>query len=313
MLKTKGDLIATKGIIVCSKHMLKGKMWEELTLWEGMRKRDMLGLYPTTTSADYTTEKGHYRIDCPKLKNQNCGNKIGTNEARRRAYALGGGEANLDSNVIMATFILNNRYAFVLFNSGADQSFVSTTFSTLIDVVPSTLDVSYAVELADGRVAETNVILRDCTLGLLGHPFNIDLMLVELGSFNVIIRMDWMEKYHTMIVCDEKIICIPYGNEVLIIQGDGSDGGITEKKPEDKSGEKRLEDVPTVWEFINVFPEDLPGLPPTRKVEFQIDLVPGAAPVARAPYRIAPSEMKELATQLQELSDKGFITPSSSP
>ncbi|GJS91283.1 hypothetical protein Tco_0773919 [Tanacetum coccineum] len=112
-------------------------------------------------------------------------------------------------------------------------------------------------------------------------------MLVELGSFNVIIRMDWMEKYHTMIVYDEKIVRIPYGNEVLIIQGDGSDGGI--------------------------FPEDLPGLPPTRKVEFQIDLVPGAAPVARAPYRIAPSEMKELATQLQELSNKGFITPSSSP
>ncbi|GKA73038.1 putative reverse transcriptase domain-containing protein [Tanacetum coccineum] len=88
---------------------------------------------------------------------------------------------------------------------------------------------------------------------------------------------------------------------------------VTTKETEDKSGEKRLEDVPIIRDFPKVFPEDLPGLPPTRQVEFQIDLMPGAAPVARAPYRLAPSEMKELSEQLQELSDKGFIRPSSSP
>nr|GFA54439.1 putative reverse transcriptase domain-containing protein [Tanacetum cinerariifolium] len=88
---------------------------------------------------------------------------------------------------------------------------------------------------------------------------------------------------------------------------------VTSKKAEDKSEEKRLEDVPIVREFLEVFPEDLPGLPPTRQVEFQIDLVPGAAPIARAPYRLAPAEMQELSTQLQELCDKGFIRPSSSP
>ncbi|GJY59348.1 putative reverse transcriptase domain-containing protein [Tanacetum coccineum] len=88
---------------------------------------------------------------------------------------------------------------------------------------------------------------------------------------------------------------------------------ITATKDEDKSKEKRLEDVPVVQEFPEVFPEDLPGIPPTRQVEFRIDLVPGATPVARAPYRLAPSEMKELAEQLQELTDKGFIRPSSSP
>ncbi|GKE68526.1 putative reverse transcriptase domain-containing protein, partial [Tanacetum coccineum] len=85
------------------------------------------------------------------------------------------------------------------------------------------------------------------------------------------------------------------------------------KETEDKSKEKRLEDVPTIRDFLKVLPEDLPGLPPTRQVEFRIDLVPGAEPVARAPYRLAPSEMEELSTQLQELSDKGFIRPSSSP
>ncbi|GJV68349.1 putative reverse transcriptase domain-containing protein [Tanacetum coccineum] len=88
---------------------------------------------------------------------------------------------------------------------------------------------------------------------------------------------------------------------------------VTTKEIEDKSEKKRLEDVPIVKDFPEVFPEDLPGLPPTRQVEFQIDLVPGAAPVARAPYRLAPSEMKELSEQLKELSDKGFIRPSSSP
>nr|GFC88151.1 putative reverse transcriptase domain-containing protein [Tanacetum cinerariifolium] len=112
--------------------------------------------------------------------------------------------------------------------------------------------------------------------------------------------MDWLAKYHALIVCDEKVVRIPYGNEVLIIQGDNCDGRITSKKAEDKSEEKRLEDVPIVREFLEVFQEDLPGLPPTRQVEFQIDLVPGIAPVARAPYRLAPVEMPELSTQLQD-------------
>ncbi|GKD54803.1 putative reverse transcriptase domain-containing protein [Tanacetum coccineum] len=132
--------------------------------------------------------QGHYMSECPKLKNQNHRNKTGnkTNEARGKAYVMGRGEANPDSNVVT------------------------------------------------------------------GHPFNIDLMPVELGSFDVIIGMDWLANHHAVIICDEKIIRIPYGDEVLIVQ-------------------------------------------------------------ARAPYRLAPSELQELSTQLQELSDKGFIRPSSSP
>ncbi|GJR52724.1 putative reverse transcriptase domain-containing protein [Tanacetum coccineum] len=120
-------------------------------------------------------------------------------------------------------------------------------------------------------------------------------MPIELGSFDVIIGMDWLSKYHALIVCDKKVVRIPY-----------------EKKTEDKSEEKPLEEVPIVRDFLEVFPEDLSGLPPTRQVEFQIDLVPGAAPVARSPYRLAPSEMQELSAQLQELSDMRFIRPSSS-
>ncbi|GJU29574.1 putative reverse transcriptase domain-containing protein, partial [Tanacetum coccineum] len=210
----------------------------------------------------------------------------GVGEARGKAYVLGRGEANLNSNVVKGTFLLNNHYASMIFDSGADRSFVSTTFSTLLDITPDTLDVSYAVELADGRISKTNTILRGCTLGLLGHPFNIDLMQVELGSFDVIIGMDWLADHHAVIVCAEKIVRIPYGDEVLIVQ-------VTKKEIENKSEEKRLEDVPTIWDFLEVFLEHLPGLPPTRQVEFQIDLVPGAAPVARAPYRLAPSELQE--------------------
>ncbi|GJZ43795.1 putative reverse transcriptase domain-containing protein [Tanacetum coccineum] len=187
---------------------------------------------------------------------------------------------------------------------GADRIFESSTFSALLNVIPSTLDVSYDVELADGRISKTNTMLRGCTLGLLGHLFNIDLMPVELGSFDVIIGMDWLLNHHAVIVCDEKIIHIPYGDDILIVQ---------EKETEDKSGEKRLEEVSTVRDFPEVFPEDLPGLPSTQQVEFQIDLVPGAAPVVRASYRLAPSEMQELSAQLQQLSDKRFIRTSSSP
>nr|GEV43426.1 putative reverse transcriptase domain-containing protein [Tanacetum cinerariifolium] len=241
-----------------------------------------------------------------ETKQKKTGNKTGGNEVTPKAYAIGGGRTNLDSNVVTGTFLLNNCYAFMLFDSGADKSFVSTTFSALLDVSPSTLDTSYAVELADGRVLETNIVLRGCTLGLLGHSFNIDLMPVELDSFDIIIVMDWLAKYHALIVYDEKVVRIPYRDEVYLVQ-------VTSKKAEDKSKEKRLEDVSIVQEFSEVFPEDLSGLPPARQVEFQIDLVPSAAPVARFSYRLAPVEMQELSTQLQELSDRGFIRPSFSP
>ncbi|GKB90159.1 hypothetical protein Tco_0962431 [Tanacetum coccineum] len=136
-------------------------------------------------------------------------------------------------------------------------------------------------------------------------------MPVELGSFDAIIGMDWLVKYKAIIVCAEKIVRIPWGNETLIVHGDRSNRGhdarlhiisytktqeymlkgrplflvnINTKETEDKSKKKQLEKLPIVQDFPDVFPKDLPSLPPTRQVEFQIDLIPGAAPVARAPY-----------------------------
>ncbi|GJR66744.1 putative reverse transcriptase domain-containing protein [Tanacetum coccineum] len=212
------------------------------------------------------------------------------------------------------------------------RSFMDTRFSSMLNIDLVKIDASYEVELADGRVVSTNTVLKGCTLNLVNHVFEIDLMPIELGTFDVIIGMDWLVKHDAVIVCGEKVVRIPYGNKMLIVE---SDKGVSRLKviscikarkyvergchlflahvTENKSKEKRMEDVPVIRDFPEVFPEELPGLPPPRQVEFRIDLVPGAAPVARAPYRLAPSEMRELSVQLQELLEKGFIRPSSSP
>nr|GEY29885.1 putative reverse transcriptase domain-containing protein [Tanacetum cinerariifolium] len=242
-------------------------------------------------------EKGPTRNYCPNKNNPQ------GEEACGRAYVIKEANKNQGPNVVMGTFLLNNRYATILFDSGSDKSFVNTSFSHLIDIDPVRLDTSYEVELADERVASINIVLKGCTINLVGYLFKIDLMPIELGTFNVIIGMDWLVEQDAVIVCGKKARkCIKRGSQLFVVH-------VIEKEPQ----EKRLEDVPVIQDFPEVFPDNLPGLPPPRQVEFQIDLVPGAAPVTRAPYRLAPSEMKELAKQLRELSKKGFIRPSSSP
>nr|GFA71582.1 putative reverse transcriptase domain-containing protein [Tanacetum cinerariifolium] len=144
--------------------------------------------------------------------------------------------------------------------------------------------------------------------------------------------MDWLILNDAIIVCGKKEVHVPLKKRTLVVKGDDCvsrlkvvscmkvkkyvDRGsylfvaqVVEKEPV----ERLLEDVPIICKFPDVFPEDLPGLLPPRQIEFEIELVPGTAPMARAPYRLAPSKMKELAKQLQQLSDKGFIRPSSSP
>ncbi|GKB59924.1 putative reverse transcriptase domain-containing protein, partial [Tanacetum coccineum] len=149
-------------------------------------------------------EKGHRKRDCPKLKKNGQG---GNN--RGAVYKLGAVDAQQDPKVVTGTFLLNNRYATALFDSGADKSFVSTNFSTLIDIEPVELDTCYDVELADGKVVSTNNVLIGCTLNLLNHSFPIDLMVIELGSFDVIIGMDWLSRYDAAILCGEKKVRIP--------------------------------------------------------------------------------------------------------
>ncbi|GJY01010.1 putative reverse transcriptase domain-containing protein [Tanacetum coccineum] len=184
--------------------------------------------------------------------------------------------------------LLNNRYALILFDTGADRSFVSTAFSSLIDIIPTTLDHGYDVELVEDKIIWVNTLIRGCTLNFLNHPLNIDLMPLEIGSFDVIIGMDCNNEHESrlnIISCTKIQKYLLKGCHVFLAH-------VTAKKAKDKSEEKRLEDVPIVQDFPEVFPKDFSGIPPTRQVEFQIDLVPGVAP---------------------ELSDKGFIRPSSSP
>ncbi|GJX40762.1 putative reverse transcriptase domain-containing protein [Tanacetum coccineum] len=169
--------------------------------------------------------QGHFKKDCPKLKNGNHSNQRGNGNAPAKVYVMGNVGTNPDSNVVTGTFLLNDRYASILFDTGADRSFISTTFSSLIDITPTTLDHYYDVELADGKIIGINTIIRDCTLNLLDHPFNVNLMPVELGSFDVIIGIDWFSKYHVVIDYAEKIVRIPWGNETLIVHGDGSNQG----------------------------------------------------------------------------------------
>nr|GEU71692.1 putative reverse transcriptase domain-containing protein [Tanacetum cinerariifolium] len=240
---------------------------------------------------------GNFKRDCPKLKNKNGGNR----NAQGWVYAFGNAERNgnapmnPESNVVMGTFLLNNRYASILFDTDADEIYISIAFSSLVNIDPTPLGSSYDVELADGKIVWINTIIRGCTINFQNHSFNIDLMPIELGSFDVIIGMDWLRRCHAVIMCDEKLVQIPYGNETLTFCGNKSNNGrdsrlavisclkaqeymakgcqtflaqISAKKEEDKSEGKQLKDVPIVRDFPKVFPEYLPGLPSARPVEF---------------------------------------------
>ncbi|GJU07520.1 putative reverse transcriptase domain-containing protein [Tanacetum coccineum] len=215
-------------------------------------------LLPVTVTCHAYGEKGHYANQCRKTT---------TNNAQGRAYMLRDRNAHQDPNVITGMFILNQHLARVLFNSGADKSFVSISLAFKLNIPPITIDIFYNIEMADENLVSTNAVIQGATLTLLNQPFEIDLMPIKLGSFDIVIGMDWLSKYHARIICDEKAIHIPINGETLIIR-------VIEKK----SDEKRLEDIPVVREFPKVFLEDLPGLPPIRQVEFQIDLISGTAP-----------------------------------
>ncbi|GJU28364.1 putative reverse transcriptase domain-containing protein [Tanacetum coccineum] len=209
-------------------------------------------------------EHGHTRNRCPKKVKQE-----EVREVHGRAYAIKDAEPQ-GSNVVTGTFLLNNRYASVLFNLGSDRSFVNTRFSSMLDINPVKIDTNYEVELPDRRIVSTNTVLKGCTLNLVNHLFDIDLMPIELGTFDVIIGMYWLVKHDAIIICGDKVVRIPYGNKTLTVKSDNGMSQLkviscikarkyiergchlflahmTEKKPK----EKQLEDVPV----IRVFPE----------------------------------------------------------
>ncbi|GJX50312.1 putative reverse transcriptase domain-containing protein [Tanacetum coccineum] len=164
---------------------------------------------------------GHKRNRCPKKVKQE-----ETGEVRVRAYAIKDAEPQ-GPNVVTGTFLLNNRYASILFDSGSNRSFVDTRFSSMLDIDPLKIDASYVVKLTDGRVVSTSTVLKGCTLNLVNYFFEIDLMPIELGMFDVMIGMDWLVKHDAVIIYGEKVIHIPYGNKTLTVK---SDKGMSRQK-----------------------------------------------------------------------------------
>nr|GEU73352.1 putative reverse transcriptase domain-containing protein [Tanacetum cinerariifolium] len=224
------------------------------------------------------------------------------NEAVLQAYVIRDAEHNQGPNVVTGTFLLNNRYATMLFDSKVDKSFVDIKFSHIINIKPVKLNLSYEVELADGKIVSTNSVLSGCTLNLLDHLFDIDLMSIKLGTFDVIVGMDWIVVRDALIVCGKKEVHVPYKNKTSVVKSDSSASRlkviscinartyiergsqlfiaqVTEKEPT----KKQLQDVLVICNFPEVFLDDLPGLPPPRQVEFKIELIPDAATVTRAP------------------------------
>ncbi|GJW29040.1 putative reverse transcriptase domain-containing protein [Tanacetum coccineum] len=241
-----------------------------------------------------------------------CGSTDHVKSACPMAFILGAEEARQDPSIVTGTFTLNNHYATTLFDSGADYSFVSTTFIPLLGLEPSNLGFRYEIEIASGQLVEIDKVIKGCKLEIEGHDFDIDLIPFGHESFDMIIGMDWLSKNKAEIICHEKVVRIPLPDGMVL--------RVLGERPKEKvrllmsakASEKKQEEIVVVRDFLEFFPDDLSGLPPIREIKFWIELTLGATPVAKSPCRLAPSELEELSGQLKELQDKGFIRPSSS-
>ncbi|KAD7479048.1 hypothetical protein E3N88_02184 [Mikania micrantha] len=251
-------------------------------------------------------KEGHIKIDCPNFNKNNPPNQNdkgkGTNIAKgnTRVFIMSAEEARRMEDVITGMFLINNNYAYVLFDSRENKSFVCTKFMSCLKGSPEKLENPYVVEMANGHEEKVETVLKNCVIRINDQDIPLELLPMHIVGFDIVLGMDWLTANKARINCEQKTLDVQLPDESRIeIKGD--------------LPRKRIENVPIVNEYSDVFPEELPGLPPDRQVEFRIDLLPGTAPIARAPYRLAPSEMQELMKQLQELLEKGLIRPSSSP
>lgn len=238
-----------------------------------------------------------------------------------------------EADVALGTFLVNTLPAQILFDSGANYSFISHEFGRKLALPDVRLDNSLLVEVASGKFIPVSHRMKNILIDLNGNKFHEELLPIELNGFDIVLGMDWLSTNDAEILCKKKIVKVnPPGKDSFMVYGDKrrvNSGIISLMKArkcltkgctsylafviDAKKEKKVMQNIPFVCDYPKVFPEDLPGLPPDRQVEFRIDLLPGTMPIAKAPYRLAPTEMKELMMQLQELLDKGFIRPSSSP
>ncbi|GJR82564.1 putative reverse transcriptase domain-containing protein [Tanacetum coccineum] len=226
--------------------------------------------------------------------------KAEVSNPKARVYVMAAKEDKLVHDVVIGTIIVNSIPAHVLYDSGASVSFVSLEFSKNLSAPPNKLPFPLEVEIADSKVVVVSNVYRDMEIEIDDSIFKIDLLPIMLGLFNIVIGMDWLDKYNANILCSQKLVRVvnPQGQEIIIYR-------------DRRKGDFRLCSVMKANnELLDVFPdvfhEDLPGIPPKRQIEFRIDLISGATPIVKTPYRLALSEMKELMSQLQELLDKDY-------
>ncbi|XP_055959732.1 uncharacterized protein LOC126656815 [Mercurialis annua] len=254
-------------------------------------------------------------------------------QGQARVFALTPQDAHASNAVVQGTLQISFVDALVLFDAGATHSFVSTCFAAKLGVTPTSLSEPLSVSTPLSDCVVVDVVYPSCSVVIHGRDLRADLVVLDVLSFDVILGMDWLARHYASIDCRGKSVefRIP-GDLPFSFQGEKAEtpknliSAIKAKRMMSKGCQAFLavvrdmdaevdsmNTVPIVNEFTDVFPEELPGLPPDRDIEFCIDVVPGTGPISIPPYRMAPAELKELKEQLQELLDSGFIRPSTSP
>ncbi|KAL0406326.1 UNVERIFIED_CONTAM: Transposon Tf2-12 polyprotein [Sesamum latifolium] len=235
--------------------------------------------------------------------------------------------------VITGSFSIYSSSAHVLIDPGSNCSFISHDFASRVHASIEPLGHDLCVYMPTGGVILVNTVVRSCPIVVEGVTLYADLVVINLREFDVILGMNWLASNHALVDCQTKEVVVEINGQMkTVIVGErkviqnylisavtafnlikeGCETYLASVYDTTKVSPGVLE-VPVVREFSDVFPEELPGLPPHREVDFGIETIPGAAPISIAPYKMAPSELKELKKQLEELLDKGFIRPSISP
>ncbi|KAK1431931.1 hypothetical protein QVD17_08737 [Tagetes erecta] len=272
--------------------------------------------------------------DCPKQDNKrNTAGNVAPTNTGGRVFALTATDAANTPGTVSGTLQLGDRDVCALFDTGATHSIVSHTFTRNIKIIPSPLDHTLSISTPMGNSVTITHIYKDCPIRIDSIVRNADLLPMPMCDFDIILGMDWLTRHHVSIDChSRRVIFGGLRNPEIIYQGIQPHKtlkiisalkaqkllthecvGFLASIKDTSAGEISINNYPIVREYPDVFPDELPGLPPDREIEFSIDLIPGAEPISKAPYRMAPLELKELKEQLQELMELGFIRPSVSP
>eukprot|EP00253_Pinus_taeda_P015634 PITA_15634 len=262
----------------------------------------------------------HYIKNCPQRKGAeqlsqiheaSTVGEVGRSLPRINA-ALEDHQAEYQPTMVEFEGNISNLTVSVLIDPGATLSYVSPKVVEHCKLQPTKFKSPWLVQLATGAKRRVVSKLKDCSFTIAGQPVTADLNILPLGSYDILIGMDWLEKHWSLVDCKTKVIYFKdsLGNKKEM-QGIKRPVQVGYADSKDKAA--ILNNIPVIKEFTDVFPEEIPGLPPKRNIDFTIELVPGAAPVSRAPYRMSVPELTELKMQLQELLDKNYIRPSVSP